>query len=703
MPPAARLSLAETRKRLDALLEVEFSFRDTSAPAAAITALPAPEQTALLSWIGRIASTHVELGFQLACHGVEAQALMAADDFEAWVFHAMDRYDAEGLRPALLVIKQYRQFAEQQQARQRGALLQDYEGVLSHFLHGLSGRPLKLGTADRPHTDSETLYLPPLLSQLPSPEQNFQLYKVTCALLWAQIQFGSFRPLLALSSPAPDLLALYHALEMQRLEACLSRTLPGLHRVLGQLRGALTEPPLPAAWRQILPQLAAPALRAEDVLLLAQQQLGRLPAGPPGLHQITLELAAVQSCMSARIKKEQARFKVALNTLLEELQRPTSTTPAPERRFGKRRHEDPTAPEGFHTEVLLDDLPVPLPDAVQALQRSILLDLGDIPDDYLQPAGPGEYDPSLLQEQTRDAEDVWRGSYHEEGAHLYDEWDFQRRHYRKNWCAVREREVTPLYDDFTARTLDKYHGLIKHLRKTFEAMRHDNRLLKRQPEGDDVDIDALVEALSDAHLGFEMTDRLLTKMQRNERHIAVVFMVDMSGSTKGWINDAERESLLLLCEALESLGDRYAIYGFSGMTRKRCELFHIKHFDEPYGALIRARISGIEPQDYTRMGFAIRHLTRILQQTEAKTRLLVTLSDGKPDDYDSYRGEYGIEDTRRALIEARRGGIHPYCITIDEEARDYLPHLYGPAAYSVVDDVRTLPLKVADIYRRLTS
>jgi nitric oxide reductase NorD protein len=489
-------------------------------------------------------------------------------------------------------------------------------------------------------------------------------------------------------------------MELLRLEACLRRSLPGLYRELKQLRQVLGEPGLPAEWERLRPQLTAPDLHAAEVLALARQRLGRLTPYPAGGLQVGLELEAVRACMQARIEKERARFKVALNSLLEEL--PGNDRERPSPRFGKRRLEDPSVPEGFRIEILLDDLPAPLPDQVQALQRSILLDLGEIPDDYLQPAGPGEYDPALLRDPTRDADDVWRGSYHEEGAHLYDEWDFQRRHYRKNWCAVREREITPLYDDFTARTLAKHHGLIKHLRKTFEAMRHENRLLKRQPEGDGVDIDALVEALADAHLGFEMTERLLTRMQRNERNIAVVFMVDMSGSTKGWINDAERESLLLLCEALQSLGDRYAIYGFSGMTRKRCELFHIKHFEEPYGKLIRGRISGIEPQDYTRMGFAIRHLTRVLQQTEAKTRLLVTLSDGKPDDYDGYRGQYGIEDTRRALIEARRGGIHPYCITLDEEARDYLPHLYGPAAYSVVDDVRALPLKVADIYRRLT-
>ena len=103
------------------------------------------------------------------------------------------------------------------------------------------------------------------------------------------------------------------------------------------------------------------------------------------------------------------------------------------------------------------------------------------------------------------------------------------------------------------------------------------------------------------------------------------------------------------------------------------------------------------------MGVTIRHLTHLLGEIEARTKLLITLSDGKPDDYDGYRGEYGIEDTRQALIEARNTGVHPFCITIDSEARDYLPHMYGAVNYTVIDEVRKLPLKVSDIYRRLTT
>jgi nitric oxide reductase NorD protein len=177
----------------------------------------------------------------------------------------------------------------------------------------------------------------------------------------------------------------------------------------------------------------------------------------------------------------------------------------------------------------------------------------------------------------------------------------------------------------------------------------------------------------------------------------------MSGSTKGWINDAEREALVMLCEALEALGDRYAIYGFSGVTRKDCRVFRVKSFDEPYGDDVQGRIAGIEAHDYTRMGAAIRHLTATLSAIEARTRLLITLSDGRPDDFsDNYRGEYGIEDTRQALLEAHRAGVKPFCITIDREAHDYLPHMYGAARWALVDDVAKLPVKVAEIYARLT-
>jgi nitric oxide reductase NorD protein len=177
----------------------------------------------------------------------------------------------------------------------------------------------------------------------------------------------------------------------------------------------------------------------------------------------------------------------------------------------------------------------------------------------------------------------------------------------------------------------------------------------------------------------------------------------MSGSTKGWVNEAEKESLVLMAEALEALGDRYAVYGFSGMTRNRCDLYRVKGFDEPYAESVKRRIAGIEPKDYTRMGPFIRHAAKLLASVEARTKLLITLSDGKPEDWDAYKGEYGIEDTRKALGEARERGIHPFCITIDKEAQSYLPHMYGEVNYIFIDDVYKLPNRITEIYRRLTT
>ena len=146
---------------------------------------------------------------------------------------------------------------------------------------------------------------------------------------------------------------------------------------------------------------------------------------------------------------------------------------------------------------------------------------------------------------------------------------------------LREIDVAARRHRVSPTTLAKYSGFVRSLRRTFEILRGEDRMLRRRSDGEDIDIDALVEAWGDVQSGLEMTDRVFTRMHWEERNIAVMFMVDMSGSTRGWINDAEREALILLAEALNTLGDRYAIYGFSGWTRKRCEAFRVKDFDDP--------------------------------------------------------------------------------------------------------------------------
>ena len=260
-----------------------------------------------------------------------------------------------------------------------------------------------------------------------------------------------------------------------------------------------------------------------------------------------------------------------------------------------------------------------------------------------------------------------------------------------------------MQSSFIATTLHKYGGQIRKLRHQFELMQTSERFARRQREGNDIDVDALVESLADTLAGRSASERLFVRLLRDERDIAVYFLVDMSNSTEGWVGKVIKETLVVLCEALQALNDRYGIYGFSGMRRLRCELFPVKRMQEPYNDAVRQRIGAIGPREYTRMAPAIRHMTRLFKEVEAKIRLLVLLTDGKPEDYDDYKGEYAIEDTRHALLEARTAGIHPFCITVDRKGHEYMAHMCGENQYICIDSIKRLPSRMPQIYRSLTT
>jgi nitric oxide reductase NorD protein len=702
------LTAAEIEAQLDQALEQALSTRRTSDLAAALVPFTRREQDCVLRWTEAIAKTNTEMAFLFAAQAPEALRRLSLAGLEDWVIQAMDVYDMHGLFPACTVFRRVVEFAAEANAKVNGIAFEEISGVLELFVRGLSGRPLKIECADEVYTDTGTLFVPPRLSLFAERHDNFRLYKALVTHLWAQVWFGTFRlnpedpeaqvRFLARFDDPGQAQRLFHALETMRLDAHIAVELPGLYRDLRELDALAGTAPYPPAWQTARERLQRPEATVHDSYALLETLYPAEPPSPRCYAGILRPERAAQT-LKERLAREQDQFRTALTRLGEEAAPATPAAAEAQAKFQLRQTPDPDHPEHFSFELLLNGQPMTPTAEVRALMDSIIQDLGTVPEEYLVAAGDGGY---RREHSEKRPEDVWKGTYHEEGAFLYNEWDYKRAHYRKDWCVLRELDVHPQDEPFVARTLNKYASVLAGLRKTFEALRGEDRLLKKQTSGDDIDFDALVEARTDMHQGRELSERLFIKRHKLERHIAVMFMVDMSGSTKGWINNAEREALVLLCEALEILGDRYAIYGFSGMTRKRCELYRVKRFDEPYSAEVRRRITGIAPKDYTRMGVTIRHLTKLLNEVEARTKLLITLSDGKPDDYDGYRGDYGIEDTRAALIEAKRAGIHPFCITIDTEARDYLPHMYGAVNWALVDDVKKLPLKVSDIYRRLT-
>ncbi len=702
------LSFESLEERFDELLDAVLSSRRTAKePALALSSCSRAQQDFALHWLEVIIRTNSEMGFQFVKHASRALELMDLAHVEGWVIHAMDMYDRQGLYPGSKAFAAVDDFARDTGLRPVTVHLDEAAGVLNHYIHGLAGRALRIENGDDVFTDTEVLFLPPMLNRYSDKQDNFSLYKLTATYLWAQTRFGTFRRRKATDEPLSvrlhhfadqaRALALFFALEDIRLEACIKRELPGLGRQIDVFSAGLGDVKRDATWARLVEVLgqedASVDTTLEQLEVLYASEIV-IPEPRPWQGSLRLELA--EQVLAARLRQERQELKVRLAEILNEDENSLDAD------MHKIELQTLDNSEGT-TELMLeiDGNPVTPPPDVRRILESLLLDLEEIPPDFLVAAGAGDYDPRAQED--RSAHDVWKGAYQEEGTLYYDEWDFRRRHYRKGWCVLREIDMRSLDKPFVEQTLEKYHGLVSELRRSFEALRGVECRLKRQTHGDDIDLDAAIEARIQALSGREMPDNLFSRPHRLERDIAVIFMVDVSGSTKGWINEAERESLVLLCEALEVLGDRYAIYGFSGMTRKRCELYRIKRIDEPYSHDVKSRIAGIQPQDYTRMGVTIRHLTRLFRDIDARTRLLITLSDGKPDDYDGYRGEYGIEDTRQALLEAKRAGIYPFCITIDHEARDYLPHMYGEVNYTLVDDVRHLPVKVSEIYRRLTT
>jgi nitric oxide reductase NorD protein len=291
----------------------------------------------------------------------------------------------------------------------------------------------------------------------------------------------------------------------------------------------------------------------------------------------------------------------------------------------------------------------------------------------------------------------------------YPEWDERIADYRLNWCRVVERAAEEGSGDIVGVTLSAHGSEVTALRRFFESLRLPGlRRVPGQAEGDELDVDAAVRMCAERAAGADVSDRIYVRRERKERDVAAAFLVDVSGSTSRQLEfgrrviDLEKEGLVLLCEALEAVGDQYALYGYSGQGRGQVDFLVIKDFDDRLGGKAAQRLSGLAPMQQNRDGAAIRHATVKLLTQDRRTRLLVLISDGRPLD-DGYQDEYALEDTKAALREARQRGVHPFCITIDREADGYVRRMYGDVQFAVIDHIEDLPKRLPRIYQRLTT
>jgi len=289
----------------------------------------------------------------------------------------------------------------------------------------------------------------------------------------------------------------------------------------------------------------------------------------------------------------------------------------------------------------------------------------------------------------------------------YPEWDHRVAAYRMPGAVVRPGPASAGSAVWAEGVLARHASLVRHVRRRFEGLRPRRVCVDRQPDGDGLDLAAYVSAFADWRAGEPGEDRLYTSSRPARRELAVVVLADVSASTDAWVDgrlrvvDVEKEALVVLLEALDVLGDRHAVLAFSGEGPDAVRVRTVKGFDEGSRTVAWRRIASLEPDGYTRVGAAVRHASVMLTAERARHRLLLLLSDGKPNDVDAYAGRYGIADTQRAVAEARLQGLTPFCLTVDREAPAYLPAIFGPRGFAVLPRPERLPLVIVEVLRSL--
>lgn len=288
----------------------------------------------------------------------------------------------------------------------------------------------------------------------------------------------------------------------------------------------------------------------------------------------------------------------------------------------------------------------------------------------------------------------------------YPEWDWKRQAYRPDYCRVITGRASEQGEDWPVDTVTERN--IRHVRRQFEALRPRRQTLHAQPDGDELDLSMLIRSVADRRAGESGTERVFTDVRPAARDLSVAVLMDVSLSTDAWMQDrrvldVEKGALLAFTHGLTACGDEHAIYTFTSRRRSNVNVTTIKGFEETLDQRVARRIAALKPGQYTRIGAAIRHVTGELAKRPQRHRLLLLLTDGKPNDVDHYEGRYGIEDTRMAIREARKAGLRVFGVTIDENARDYFPHIFGRGAYAIVRDITRLPAALPAIYRQLTT
>jgi hypothetical protein len=630
-----------------------------------------------------------------------------------------------------------------------GLTLDSVAHTLRLYVEGLTGRSLHIASlASIPDEakigDGTTIYLPSVVAEFEDERENFRLFKVLAAHGAGQIEFLTFvhgapETLAAMDEiraafqrrrgearsehantagsdaegadflrvlgefPNPDLATrLFTTVENGRIDFLLRTVYRGIRRDLDFVRGRLIER------RPKVEDIPAELLPFELLFQLAICG-GATPEARRAYPTVVRELDRILANYVFRENATVADSLIATRHVYEFFVEQPSQSDA-------RSDETGESGEGGDTS---DESSLADTDAQQSGQRQ-QIEVRDDPFSLWNSGQQQEISPdqdifNRLHGPESPEQDLEKG----DRAFYYDEWDRELADYRTRWCRIIERGGSRGSRSFVELVRSRYAGVISSIRYQFQLMRPENlKRIRGEIDGEDYDLQAVIDYALDKRSTGLIDDRLYTRKLRRERDVAVSFLLDMSSSTARTISrypnypytqpgqriiDIEKEGLVLMSEALEAVGDAYSMQGFTSEGRRNVKFYLIKDFSESYSAEVERRIGGISYQNNTRLGAAIRHATTRLARQDARTKLMIVLSDGRPYDHDYGDSRYAREDTRMALRQARIEGITPFCITIDRESEDQLRDMYGEVGYTIIDDVLSLPERLPGIYSRLTT
>jgi len=733
----------------------------------------------VLHLIERVAEADAESALAVLRSSPKALRQVSIAQFEDWISAGLSQTQSGSskARRSFFALET-RQSNEILHEKSTGLTLEKVRNILRIYIEGLTGKtieiePLSAMPQEARINDGKTIYLPSVVAEFNDEELDFRLYKVLAAHGAGQIEFGTYdRDTPELKAVYSELAELYSATpeqidafslagyieEVSKGEQALSeeelleelkkrrKQLPEnsdyravlqvfpdpklARKIFGTLENARIDRKLRQAYRGLIKDLDL----MQEYLRQTRPSIFELPAHLVPfelLFQITLcggvaeearnfygqIVSEIETVIDFYLSNRQATVAdtiVATSrvySLFQNINPPQQSTENEEEQKTKEKAEGADSEDLKEQDRLDEEKRRRQEKATDARDLFSAWNNWDEDFDEIDDLnGIQAWSNIEVPEQPLEEGDV---------AYIYDEWDRELNDYRVGWNRVIEKKVRYGDREFVEITRSKYRNLISSIRYQFQLMKPENLTkINRELDGEDYDLNALVDYVIDRRADGRQSERVYTKRLRKKRDVAVSILLDQSSSTARTITrnplqpytypgrriiEIEKEGLVLMSEALEAVGDVYSINGFTSEGRRNVKFYVVKDFDEKYSEEIERRIGGITFQNNTRLGAAIRHAcTRLLRQ-EARTKLLIVLTDGRPYDHDYGDARYAREDVREALTEAKMKGITPFCITIDRESEAELKDLYGDVGYTIIDDIFSLPEKMPLIYRRLTT